>query len=490
MLSGAALLVLAVKPQDAAAALRAARAHWPGPSTALLSIVAGLRIEALARLCPPETPIVRAMPNRPALLSAGVTGLYAPPSVPAPVRALAETLAAATGHGVWVRNEDELDVVTAVSGSGPAYFLLLAEQLASAAQACGLSHETARLLATETLYGSGVLAHSRARDEGGLREERAAVTSPGGTTEAALRVLAGRRAGAARRACRAGRDRTQPRAGRRFCRQRRGKLIDSQSSHRCKRAKFQHYQQHAITHRRTNHAMAALIYIIETLLTLCLVAVLLRLLLQWSRADFRNPLARSIVHLTNPVIVPLRRLLPAIGRLDTASCVALIVAALLQVSASWLLSGLGPPPGLLWLRLALVEILRITLWTYFLAIVLYAMLSLIAPGTYSPAQGLLVSLCEPVLRAVSQTDSAARQSRSIAAVGRDRDSGAADSAALKRAARRMRHRVRNRALHAHAAPEPIKKGILRTSRASKSICVGTAVCYVARRFAESALCTS
>jgi len=144
--------------------------------------------------------------------------------------------------------------------------------------------------------------------------------------------------------------------------------------------------------------MAALIYIIETLLTLCLVAVLLRLLLQWSRADFRNPLARSIVHLTNPVIVPLRRLLPAIGRLDTASCVALIVAALLQVSAAWLLSGLGPPPALLWLRLALVEILRITLWTYFFAIVLYAMLSLIAPGTYSPAQGLLVSLCEPVLK--------------------------------------------------------------------------------------------
>ncbi len=144
--------------------------------------------------------------------------------------------------------------------------------------------------------------------------------------------------------------------------------------------------------------MDALIYIVDTLLTLCLVAVLLRLLLQWSRADFRNPLARSIVHLTNPVIVPLRRLLPAIGRLDTASCVALVVAALLQVSAAYLLRGLGPPPGLLWLRLAVIEILRITLWTYFFAIVLYAMLSLIAPGTYSPAQGLLVSLCEPVLR--------------------------------------------------------------------------------------------
>src|SRR5579884_4564060 len=106
--------------------------------------------------------------------------------------------------------------------------------------------------------------------------------------------------------------------------------------------------------------MAALIYIIDTLLTMCLVAVLLRLLLQWSRADFRNPLARSIVQLTNPVIVPLRRLLPSIGRLDTATCVAAAVAALLQAAVPFLLAGLGPPPALLWLRLALIEILRTT----------------------------------------------------------------------------------------------------------------------------------
>ena len=144
--------------------------------------------------------------------------------------------------------------------------------------------------------------------------------------------------------------------------------------------------------------MAALIYLIDTLLSLCMIAVLLRLLLQWSRADFRNPLARSIVHITNPVIVPLRRLLPAIGRLDTASCLAVAVFALLEVSVSWLLSGLGPPPALLWLRLGAIEIVRTALWTYFLAIVLYALLSFVAPGTYSPAQGLLVSLCEPVLR--------------------------------------------------------------------------------------------
>lgn len=144
--------------------------------------------------------------------------------------------------------------------------------------------------------------------------------------------------------------------------------------------------------------MAALIYLIETLLSLCMIAVLLRLLLQWSRADFRNPLARSIVHMTNPIIVPLRRLLPSIGRLDTACCVAVMVFSTLQVSVRWLLRGLGPPPPLIWLQLAVFEILRTTLWSYFFAILTYSLLSLIAPGTYSPAQGLLVSLCEPVLR--------------------------------------------------------------------------------------------
>jgi YggT family protein len=146
--------------------------------------------------------------------------------------------------------------------------------------------------------------------------------------------------------------------------------------------------------------MDALIYLLETLLSLCLIAVLLRLLLQWSRADFRNPLARSIVHITNPIIVPLRRLLPAIGRLDTASCVAVIVFAVLEVAIRPLLSGFGALPALIWAQYAAIEILRTTLWTYFFAILMYSMLSLVAPGTYSPAQGLLVSLCEPVLRPI------------------------------------------------------------------------------------------
>jgi YggT family protein len=146
--------------------------------------------------------------------------------------------------------------------------------------------------------------------------------------------------------------------------------------------------------------MAALIFLLETLLSLAMLAVLLRLLLQWSRADFRNPLARSIVQLTNPVIVPLRRLLPAIGRIDTASCVAVIVFAAIEVAVSWLLSGSGPPPAIIWVRLTVFDILRTTLWTYFFAIFIYAMLWMIAPGVYSPAQNLLVSLCEPVLRPI------------------------------------------------------------------------------------------
>jgi YggT family protein len=144
--------------------------------------------------------------------------------------------------------------------------------------------------------------------------------------------------------------------------------------------------------------MAALLYLIDTLLSLAQLCFLLRLLLQWARADFRNPLLRAIVQLTSPVLVPLRRLLPAIGRLDTASVLVVIALALLRVSMGSLLSGAGLPPLLLWVEVATLQILRLVLWTYFFAIFLYATLSFIAPGTYSPAQGLLNSLCEPVLR--------------------------------------------------------------------------------------------
>jgi YggT family protein len=144
--------------------------------------------------------------------------------------------------------------------------------------------------------------------------------------------------------------------------------------------------------------MAALVYLVETLLFLALCAFLLRLLLQWVRADFRNPLARALVQITNPVLVPLRRLLPAVGRFDTASGVVVIALALAHAGAAPLLYTHVLPSPPTWALIAVVTVLRTTLWTFFGAIFLYALLSLIAPGTYSPALGLLTALAEPVLR--------------------------------------------------------------------------------------------
>lgn len=189
-IAGAMLVVLAVKPAEAASALTALREHWGQPPPVLLSIAAGLTVAQLTRASPAGMPIIRAMPNRPALLGAGVTGLYASPEVGLEARERAERVARAAGRTVWLRTEAQLDVVTALSGSGPAYFLLLAEHLTDAAAALGLSRETATLLATETLYGAGLLAHRTLETPGtGLAEERSAVTSKGGTTEAALQVL-------------------------------------------------------------------------------------------------------------------------------------------------------------------------------------------------------------------------------------------------------------------------------------------------------------
>jgi pyrroline-5-carboxylate reductase len=181
----AELLVLAVKPQEVPRVLRDLHAALQQHRPVLLSIAAGLRIADLARLCPTGLAIARAMPNRPALVGAGVTGLYAAPDLAASARSLVETVAASAGRCVWLRSESELDVVTALSGSGPAYFFLLAEHLAHAACALGLEPQTAAVLAAETLHGAGQLV----REGGTLAEQRVAVTSRGGTTEAALRVF-------------------------------------------------------------------------------------------------------------------------------------------------------------------------------------------------------------------------------------------------------------------------------------------------------------
>ncbi len=183
-LAKATVVVVAVKPQDAAAVLSPLQGLLTRNRPTVLSVAAGIRVAALESWCGAGVPVVRAMPNRPALVGAGATGLYAPNHVGDSHRAAAQRVMEATGEVVWVPSEDALDVVTALSGSGPAYFFLLAELMAQAAVDQGLEPQAARRLAVATLHGSGLLAHA---SDGNLERLRAEVTSKGGTTEAALR---------------------------------------------------------------------------------------------------------------------------------------------------------------------------------------------------------------------------------------------------------------------------------------------------------------
>ena len=185
-LAGATVVLLAVKPQDAAAVLKPLTGALSAARPLLISVLAGTRVRDLESWCGAQVPVVRAMPNRPALLGAGITGVYAPLRVLPAERRTAEEVLKALGDVVWVPTEDTLDAVTALSGSGPAYFFLLAEAMAEAGKQLGLEHAVAQRLAVATLYGSGLLAHA---DGAELATLRAQVTSRGGTTEAALRVL-------------------------------------------------------------------------------------------------------------------------------------------------------------------------------------------------------------------------------------------------------------------------------------------------------------
>lgn len=184
---GASVVVLAVKPQQARAVVTELAALLRAQRPLLLSVAAGVRIGSLEAWCGPGVPVVRAMPNRPALLGAGATALYAPRSVGGELRAAAERIARAVGEVVWVPEEDLLDAVTALSGSGPAYFFLLAELMAQAGEGLGLSAPVARRLAAATLHGAGLMA---AAGDADLARLRAEVTSRGGTTEAALGAFA------------------------------------------------------------------------------------------------------------------------------------------------------------------------------------------------------------------------------------------------------------------------------------------------------------
>jgi pyrroline-5-carboxylate reductase len=183
---GAGAVVLAVKPQDMAQVVTPLRGELAAGAPVVLSVAAGLRVADLAAFCGAGARIVRAMPNRPAFVGAGATGLFAGPGVDARDRERCEWIMAAAGRIAWIDDESLMDAVTALSGSGPAYFFLLAEALAEAGVAQGLPPETARRLAAATLHGAGMMA---AGDDVDLARLRTEVTSRGGTTEAALSAL-------------------------------------------------------------------------------------------------------------------------------------------------------------------------------------------------------------------------------------------------------------------------------------------------------------
>lgn len=180
-----AVAVLAVKPQSMGAALPRLQALGNG-STVFLSIAAGTPIRAFEAALGANTPIVRAMPNTPAAVGRGITALVGNAHADARALDLAETLMRAVGQTVHLADEGQMDAVTAVSGSGPAYVFLLIEALAAAGEAEGLPGDLALALARATVAGAGALAESSPSEPSQLRVD---VTSPGGTTAAALAVL-------------------------------------------------------------------------------------------------------------------------------------------------------------------------------------------------------------------------------------------------------------------------------------------------------------
>lgn len=189
IVAGADVIVLAVKPQVIPAVLRDLSGSVE-PGQLVLSIAAGTTIgniaSGLGSPADAQQPIIRAMPNTPALIGAGITGLCAGPGCKPHHREQAERILRAAGRVVWLRDEALMDAVTAISGSGPAYFFLLAEALAAAGERLGLPADTARELAEYTCSGAGAMLASSADGAATLRRR---VTSPGGTTQAALEAF-------------------------------------------------------------------------------------------------------------------------------------------------------------------------------------------------------------------------------------------------------------------------------------------------------------
>ena len=185
-IKGADVVILAVKPNNILQTLTEIGDQIKQEGLLVITIAAGVRIHSLETVLGEDQPIVRVMPNTPALIQAGASSLYANKSVSEEHRELAEEIMRSVGLALWLDDEQLMDTVTALSGSGPAYFFLVMEVMEKAAVKLGLPQKQARLLTLETALGAAKMALESNVDVGTLRHH---VTSPGGTTEQALKVL-------------------------------------------------------------------------------------------------------------------------------------------------------------------------------------------------------------------------------------------------------------------------------------------------------------
>ena len=180
------VVVLAVKPQSMQDALESIKAPLSLEKPLLISIAAGIKLSDLGKWAGKDLAIVRAMPNTPALIQAGATALCANKYTSNTQRDLAETIMRSVGLALWLKDENLMDAVTALSGSGPAYYFLIMEVMEKAATQLGLPQEQARILTLQTAFGAAKMALESNHDAASLRKQ---VTSSGGTTEQALNVL-------------------------------------------------------------------------------------------------------------------------------------------------------------------------------------------------------------------------------------------------------------------------------------------------------------
>ncbi len=188
LVADASVLVLAVKPQVLKATAQSLAGHFGAARPLIVSIVAGITAADIDAWLGGGFPVVRCMPNTPALVRQGISALHANAQVSPAQREQADHILRAVGAVLWVAQEAQLDAVTAVSGSGPAYFFLVMEAMEQAGVALGLTPQIARKLTLQTALGAAVLASQSDTDPASLRAQ---VTSPGGTTQAALEVLLG-----------------------------------------------------------------------------------------------------------------------------------------------------------------------------------------------------------------------------------------------------------------------------------------------------------